>query len=70
MRPVPGYDGYYVTNTGRVWSTRSKGRHAKPYLGGRWLKDHPNANGYTLVNLAPQRIFRSVHTLVALKAVP
>lgn len=66
MRPVPGFDGYYVTSDGKVWSTRGRGAHAKPYQGGRWLKGYTRKDGYVLVNLAPRRVFREVHTLVAL----
>ncbi|MFE0413620.1 HNH endonuclease signature motif containing protein [Streptomyces tendae] len=55
MRDFPGY---YVTDDGRVWS--AKGR-------GRWLKGSPNPGGYLIVGLyraGKERRWR-IHSLVA-----
>lgn len=63
MRPVPGFDGYYVTSTGRVWSTREwRGQR------GRWLKPAvDDKGGHLHLNLMKDGLMRTrrVHSLVA-----
>lgn len=66
IRDVPGYEGLYaVTSDGRVWAFEKKRR--KVYAA-RWMKEHPNEDGYMLVTLyrnGSRRTFRA-HQLVAL----
>lgn len=63
MRPVPGFEGYYVTNTGRVWSTRAwhGGR-------GRWLTGSAERRGHLHVRLTRDGRTHTgpIHKLVAL----
>lgn len=58
MREVPGCPGYYVTNTGRVWSTRAH-RGSR----GRWLKLTNHNRGYPSVRI--QNKTRLLHSVVA-----
>jgi hypothetical protein len=62
MRPVPGFDGYFVTDDGRVFSTRTRGRrdavgplHA--------LTIGTNDRGYETVHIRGRTT--TVHVLVA-----
>lgn len=56
-RRIEGWPGYWVTNTGRVWSDKS----------GRWLKPHRNEKGYPVLQLYDRGRCRGtyVHQLVA-----
>lgn len=51
VRPIAGYDGYFVTSHGEVWSylNRWKGKQKS------WMKRtaHPNGNGYLAVSIRP-----------------
>lgn len=55
-RQVKGHPGYWVTNTGQVWSTRRGGV-------ARRLKPAPNSSGYPSVTLRGKT--HLVHRLVA-----
>lgn len=61
MRPVPGFEGYYASNTGRIWSTREwRGER------GRWLKGgvHSKRTGHLSVMLAGTH--HLTHAVIAL----
>jgi hypothetical protein len=56
MRPIPGFEGYAVTDDGRVYS----------HLSGKFLKATPSSNGYLAVYLRQDGKYhaRYVHRLV------
>ena len=58
LRPVKGFDGYYVTKDGKVWSAKQSGK---------WLYPTISSNGYLTVGLMSngRRLRRYVHRLVA-----
>lgn len=66
-KPIPGYDGYEVSNLGRVRSWRKKGRWGGVLDTPRVMKQTPNPNGYLKVNLQRNglKITNCVHVLVA-----
>lgn len=61
MRPIPGFNGYYATENGHIWSERAN----------KFLSEHSNA-GYLRVtlykNAKPTNM--TVHRLVALAFIP
>lgn len=61
--PVDGFDDYFVSRDGRVWSTKGKGR---------WLKPAQNNNGYLYVVLCRdgKTFTKKLHRLVAEAFVP
>ena len=61
--PVEGFDDYFVSRDGRVWSTKGKGR---------WLKPAPNTRGYLAVVLCRdgKTFTKMIHRLVAEAFVP
>lgn len=58
MRAVPGHPGYYITDSGRLWSTL-------PWRGlrGRWMAPQAGKRGYLTVRI--QGRTRTIHSLVA-----
>jgi len=63
MAPIDGFDGYYISDHGDVWSARQSGR---------WLKPSLSNNGYHTVGLRKNevRVRVLVHRLVALAFIP
>ena len=61
--PVEGFDDYFVSRDGRVWSTKGKGR---------WLKSAPDGSGYLKVVLCRdgKTFNKKIHRLVAEAFVP
>lgn len=57
LRPIPGYPGYFASDTGGIWSAPRKGTP------GGWRKPHISTTGYLQVNIG---VTRKVHRLVAL----
>ena len=66
LRDVPGYEGLYaVTSDGCVWAYEKT--RLRTYAA-RWLKQHPNEDGYMLATLCDngkRRTFKT-HQIVAL----
>lgn len=62
MLPVVGWDGYFVTDDGRVWSTKSN----------RFLKPELDRYGYVKITLSgiPKSRTTTVHRLVAEAFIP
>lgn len=61
MKPIKDYDGYYVTEDGRVWSDKSK----------KFLKVRDNGTGYLYVGLKKDVQYnRYIHRLVAETFIP
>lgn len=59
IRPIPGFEGYRVTDSGHVWSMKSK----------RWLKPQSNPRSGKLgvaLYVNGRRHDRPIHALVAL----
>lgn len=63
MAPIDGFDGYFISNRGDVWSARQSGK---------WLKPHLTKHGYQTVGLRKNniRIRTLIHRLVALAFIP
>ena len=63
MRPIPGFDGYFVTSDGRIFSTRRYGRAGMYFE----MRSHLN-NGYRCVtiNAGDFHCVLRVHIAVAL----
>lgn len=59
MRKIEGYDNYFVTDNGMIWSTKGFGR---------WLKPQINSRGYVTYGLSKNnnKKWFSAHRLVAL----
>lgn len=57
MKPIPNYDGYYITEDGRVWSDKCN----------KYLSQYKMPNGYLRVILCKDNIPKQfyVHRLVA-----
>jgi hypothetical protein len=60
---LDSYEGYFITKSGEVWSTRS--RKSK-----RLLKPGKDKKGYLTVNLYPNRKTIKIHRLVAKTFIP
>ena len=62
MKPIPGFPGYQITRSGRVWSEPKSTSHRK----GRWLNPTPQISGHLSVILTKdKRHYRQrVHRLV------
>lgn len=60
LKPIPGYDGYFVSVSGRVLSTRK----GSP----KYLKSYINSNGYRTVKTAKGHLF--IHRAIALAYLP
>lgn len=62
-KPVKGFDGYYISSFGRVWSDKQKARFMKPRSTG---------NGYLMVGLyiKNKQYPKLVHRLVAEAFIP
>jgi hypothetical protein len=56
VRPIPGFSGYFITDTGRVWSSYTH----------RWLLPQQNRHGHWYTHLRKNgiSIFRFIHRLV------
>jgi hypothetical protein len=63
MAPIDGFDGYYISDHGDVWSARQSGR---------WLKPHLTECGYHTVGIRKNNVRMRVlvHRLVALAFIP
>ena len=60
FKDIKGYPGYQISNLGRVWSCKQRGRYMKP---------SPNNRGYLQINLIAangKRKKELIHRLVAL----
>ncbi|MEU0912143.1 NUMOD4 domain-containing protein [Streptomyces althioticus] len=66
-KPIPGYDGYEVSDQGRVRSWRKMGRWGGTLETPKVMKQTPNPNGYLKVNLQRNgmKVTNCVHVLVA-----
>lgn len=65
MRPIPGFDGYYVTDAGRIWSTRPWRGHP----GGRWPRSRPRSRSEHLsihLYVNGKQTVHQVHSVVAM----
>jgi len=62
-KPINGFDGYYISSFGRVWSDKQKCRFMKP---------HSTGNGYLMVSLyiKNKQHPKLVHRLVAEAFIP
>jgi hypothetical protein len=59
LRQIKGFEGYFITKDGRIWSARQSGK---------WLKPSKGTNGYLTVGLRDadgKRHRKYVHRLVA-----
>jgi hypothetical protein len=59
LRQIKGFEGYFITKDGRIWSARQSGK---------WLKPSKGTNGYLTVGLRDadgERHRKYVHRLVA-----
>ena len=68
-RPIPGFEGYFATADGKIWTSKRKGGNARAAgLRGelRPLKANPNKRGYLLVGLDVdgRNVSRFVHRLI------
>lgn len=59
-RPIPGFDGYTITDNGEVFSTKRGGRHR--------MRTHKSKYGYLHLSLScgERLITKKIHALVAL----
>ena len=64
-KPIRGHAGYFITNKGRVFSTKRarSGKWGVPATAGRWLKISPSTSYYYKVSLGYGRSY-DVHRLV------
>ena len=58
LRPIPGIPDYFASPSGRIWSTKGRGR---------WLKPSSDRRGYQRVSVvvAGRSCTRAVHQLIA-----
>ena len=62
MRAIKDFNGYFITEDGRIWSQKNK----------KWLKPYKGTDGYFYVSLCKNgvRNKRAVHRLVAETFIP
>lgn len=76
VRPIEGYDGYFVSEIGEVYSIRPKnGSFKKGYIRGLMheMTPHENIDGYLtlgIFNNSGKRCDRRVHRLLATAFIP
>lgn len=64
LKPIPGYDGYFASSDGHIWSHRGWRGRKEPYQ----LREFRNKHGYYIVELSVDqgRVGKTVHNLVSL----
>lgn len=74
MKEITGFDGYFITEDGRVWSQKQKwiARHGHFKPSNKWLKPIFCGRGYKNVFLWKEKvgIRKRIHRLVAVAFIP